>query len=161
MKFGVYTLVIENYMKRIPEVIFDFGWGMGYILLPPRHPLYGKPYDEIDIRIHGGLTYGGKFTNNNFLEWIKGRKIFGDVTRDNYENFNNYWIIGFDTSHYGDTLDSCSLSYVMYETTNLLNQCLDDSIERMKEYKSIYFRKDKLKEINASVLAMSSKHYDA
>ena len=149
MKLGVYTLIIENHMKRIPNFHFDFGWGNGYVLLPINHPLYGKGYDDIDIEIHGGLTFGQSFDSTRFLEWIENRQIFGDVTKENHIKFNNYWMIGFDTNHYGDDLESCSLEFVKYETAFLLDRCLDDSIEKMKEYKAIYLRKDKLKIIKA------------
>ena len=62
-------------------------------------------------------------------------------------------MIGFDTNHSGDNLESCSKNYVMNEVNELLKQCLDDKIEGVKKYKSVYERKDKLKKINASVLA--------
>ena len=158
MKFGVYTLVIENHMVRLPGFgMFDFGWGMGYVLLPTNHPFYGVDCDDIEMRVHGGLTFGQSFNTSTFLEWIKGRQILGDVTKENYDFFNNYWMIGFDTNHYDDNSQDCSKEFVIDETNSLLDKCLDDSIEKMKEYKSIYFRKDKLKKIDASVLALSSK----
>ena len=71
--------------------------------------------------------------------------------------FKNYWIIGFDTGHSGDDLNTCSFDFVLNETESMRDQCLDDSIEKMKKYKSVYLRKDKLKKIDASVLALSSK----
>jgi hypothetical protein len=58
-------------------------------------------------------------------------------------------MIGFDTAHHGDDLNICSKSYVANEVYELLEQCLDDNIEGMKKYKSVYLRKDKLKRINA------------
>lgn len=30
----------------------------GYVGVPPHHPWYGKDYDSIEARVHGGLTYG-------------------------------------------------------------------------------------------------------
>ena len=35
------------------------GHRCGYIAIPKGHKLYGKDYDEIDISVHGGLTYAG------------------------------------------------------------------------------------------------------
>jgi len=145
MKIEIYTLVIESFMKRIPGYHLDFGWGNGYILLPYNHPLYGIPYDDIDIYAHGGLTFSDKFSDTNFLEWIKGREIDGDVTKENFEKFFNYWMIGFDTNHLNDNLIDCSKYYVMSECESLIDQCLDDNIEGMKKYKTFYLRKDKLK----------------
>ena len=158
MKFGVYTLVIENFLKKtIFDYKFDYGWGNGYVLLPHNHPFYGIDYDDINVNVHGGLTYGKKFESEHFLEWVEGREIDGDVTIENYKKFNGYWIIGFDTNHFGDNENNCTKNYVMNETNHLMNKCLDKNIKGMNRYLSIYFRKDKLIKINASVLALSSK----
>jgi hypothetical protein len=29
----------------------------GYAAVPPGHPLHGKPYQDVDLEAHGGLTY--------------------------------------------------------------------------------------------------------
>lgn len=148
MKFGCYTLVIENHMKRFPGFYFDFGWGNGYVLLPYNHPFYNVHYDDINVNIHGGLTYSSQFEPDNFLKWTNNLKIDGDVTLDNFRKFENYWMIGFDTGHSGDSMDSCPKYYVMNEVLNLLCQCIDDKVKGMDKYKLSYSRKDKLKKIN-------------
>lgn len=148
MKFGVHTLVLENHMKRIPGFQFQFGWGNGYVLLPHNHPLYGVNYNDIPVNIHGGLTFGEYFNSKDFLRWTKDRKVLGDVTLDNYKKFDNYWIIGFDTNHFGDDSTTCSETYVLSETQNLLDQCLSMDIDGMEKYLTVYLRKDKLKRIN-------------
>jgi len=162
MKFGLYTLLIESQLRvRLPGFgKFDFGWGNGYVLIPHNHPFYGVNYNDIydlgrkysiglddSIDVHGGLTFSEYFDVNRFLEWIKDLEIDGDVTKENYEKFNNYWMIGFDTGHFGDSMETCPKFYVFSETNNLLEQCLSDSIDGMKKYKSFYERKDKLKKI--------------
>jgi hypothetical protein len=153
MKFGLYTLLIENHMRKQMVGVpfhFEFGWGNGYVLLPHNHPLYGKNYNDIDVvDIHGGLTFSESFDIKRFPEWIADLEIDGDVTRENYEKFNNYWMIGFDTAHHGDDLNICPKSYVANEAYELLEQCLNDNIEGIKKYKSVYLRKDKLKRIDA------------
>lgn len=149
MKFGVYTLVLENHLKRLPNFHFEFGWGNGYILLPYNHPLYGIHYNDIQVNIHGGLTFSENFNSDNFLRWTKNRKILGDVTLENYKKFDNYWIIGFDTNHSGDDLITCSENYVLSETQNLLEQCLSMDIDGMEKYLTVYLRKDKLNKINS------------
>lgn len=154
MKFGLHILLIESHLRvRLPGFgKFDFGWGNGYVLLPYNHPFYGVHYDDIDANVHGGLTFSDYFDVERFPEWVKNREIGGDITMENYKNFDKYWMIGFDTAHSGDGLDTCPKSYVMSEATDLLEQCLSDSINGIKKYKSVYLRKDKLKKINASVL---------
>ena len=57
-----------------------------YIRIPKNHKYYKKDYDEIDLYVHGGLTY-----SDNHL-WIgENEKIDG-------------WFIGWDYGHYGDYL---------------------------------------------------------
>jgi hypothetical protein len=148
MKFGIATLIIESSMKRLSlDSFFEFGWGNGYILLPQNHPFYGKDYDSVPISVHGGVTFGQVFDSDSFKEWIEKREFFGDINFDNYQKFNNYWILGFDTGHCGDNPIYCSKDYVENETNSMLEQCLNDDIEGMKKYKTIYLRKNKLKTI--------------
>jgi hypothetical protein len=151
MKYGIYTLIIENHFKRIPGYSFDFGWGCGYVLIPEGHPFYGVNYDEINdypnISVHGGLTYGSIFESKYFTSLFKDREVGGDVTLDNYEMFNNYWMIGFDTNHSGDSLSRCPKYYVLNEAHSLLEQCLCDDIDNIKKYKNKIDRRNKLNRI--------------
>lgn len=32
----------------------------GYAAVAPGHPFYGKDYDDVDVSVHGGLTYGAR-----------------------------------------------------------------------------------------------------
>jgi hypothetical protein len=62
----------------------SMGHRCGYIGIPKGHSVYGKDYDEIDIDVHGGLTYAGD---------------------DNYPVESDLWWIGFDCAHSGDGKD--------------------------------------------------------
>jgi hypothetical protein len=64
------------------------GHRCGYIAIPKGNELYGKDYDEINIDIHGGLTYA-EYSENDY-----------PVKTDE----NLYWI-GFDCAHCGDAKD--------------------------------------------------------
>ena len=61
---------------------------VAYIKIPKEHKLYEKDYDEIykdiNIEVHGGLTYSA-----NHLWISEKQKIDG-------------WFIGWDYAHYGD-----------------------------------------------------------
>jgi hypothetical protein len=35
------------------------GHWCGYVGVSPSHPLQGKHYDDLDVEVHGGLTYAG------------------------------------------------------------------------------------------------------
>lgn len=54
-----------------------------YIKIPKTHKYYGIDYNDLDINVHGGLTYSKNKLIINFKE-LKG------------------WFIGWDYAHYGD-----------------------------------------------------------
>ena len=81
--------------------IIDTGWGRGYIGLPYWHPYYKIHYDDISVNVHGGLT---------FSDWDEDEDL---------------WVIGFDTSHYGDNKKQQDYNYVLNQCYYLLNQCLE------------------------------------
>lgn len=43
-------------MNRNPRL----GFWCAYVGVPPEHPFHGKPYDDVDVDFHGGLTYADK-----------------------------------------------------------------------------------------------------
>lgn len=94
------------------------GWGNGYVIIPKEHALHGKHYDEINdyINVHGGLTFSDPASD-----------LLGDWEEVD-ENDIEGWIIGFDTAHYGDTLEYWTKERVEEETKNLLKQIEDFKI---------------------------------
>ena len=70
---------------RCVVVFASMGHRCGYVGLPKEHICEGKDYDEIDVSVHGGLTYAGQ-----------GNKYPVDDNRS--------WI-GFDCAHYRDAKD--------------------------------------------------------
>lgn len=58
------------------------GYYCGYVGVSQFHPFYGKHYDELDIDVHGGLSYSGMM------------------------KFSEYWLFGFDCAHLGDEIKS-------------------------------------------------------
>ena len=110
-------IVREN--TWINRGVVNAGWGNGYVLISEEHPLYGKGYDEIhelmpELSVHGGLTFAddSERLKENWTELAK--ELHGDNKK--------YWIVGFDTVHYGDNLINCSREYVLKETENLAKQ---------------------------------------
>lgn len=63
-----------------------------YVEIPKISKFYRKHYDDIDILVHGGLTY-----SNEELR-------IGDNTK-----MTNSWFIGWDYAHYNDYLGSNAL----------------------------------------------------
>jgi hypothetical protein len=72
------------------------GWGNGYVDLPKTHPMYGVQYDDINVDVHGGLTYS--------------------------EEVNGMWRVGFDTAHAGDNYNNWNKQKVYKETKYLAEQ---------------------------------------
>jgi hypothetical protein len=62
----------------------------GYVAVPPDHPWYEKPYDEINgVDVHGGLTYADHCHGNVCHVPAPGEP-------------DNVWWLGFDHAHAGD-----------------------------------------------------------
>jgi hypothetical protein len=57
----------------------------GYVRVPPGHPAYGKDYNDLDVDVHGGLTFAA-------LEPCT-----------EHEDGQGYWL-GFDCAHSGDDM---------------------------------------------------------
>lgn len=100
-------ILIEN--NR--DSIIDRGWGNGYVLIPKHHPYWGKHYEDIPVTVHGGLTFGAHITNEK-LDW------FDELTKEDI----GYYMVGFDTAHYGDDTYTCPKEYVIKETQSLHDQ---------------------------------------
>lgn len=76
---------IHNGLPWVTRLDEGFGHRCGYVGLPQGHPSYGKRYEDIDVEVHGGLTFSG---------WdVEG------FTAD------QLWWVGFDCLHAGDAPD--------------------------------------------------------
>ena len=72
--FGLSCAVVMGWMHRC-----------GYVRVPPSHPAFGKTYDELDVSVHGGLT-------------------FSEIEPcTEHEDGQGYWV-GFDCGHAGDAI---------------------------------------------------------
>lgn len=56
----------------------------GYVRVPPGHPMHGKDCDDVDVQVHGGLT-------------------FSEEEPCAHEDGIGHWF-GFDCAHFGDQL---------------------------------------------------------
>lgn len=112
--------------RRVTEV----GWGNGYVLIPPEHPLFGLGYDHPAIyalSVHGGITYAECLTVSHFL-----------ITKGYVsENYLGYWVLGFDTAHYGDYLGNWTKEAVEKETAKLEAQLKSYQVSLSNEDNSV------------------------
>jgi hypothetical protein len=75
------VLWLEN-LTPCFAIRYIFGTFNGYVGVNKKHPLYCTHYDEVDITVHGGLTYAGPNPGA------------GEVP--------DHWWFGFDCNHYND-----------------------------------------------------------
>lgn len=97
---GIITFTIENtWMPQHP--LITHGWGNGYIGVPEGHPLFGRDYEELNdtTTIHYGFTFGE-------IGEIDGKE---------------YHVFGFDTCHYGDTMNKWPELAVVQEIESVVN----------------------------------------
>lgn len=99
--------VVIREITWMPSLV-HCGWGNGYVLIPEGHELHGVDYNEIDVDVHGGLTFSELVTEEMAERW----GIFSpeDI---------GMWCIGFDTAHYGDTKENWSKEAVQKEAEML------------------------------------------
>ena len=99
------------------------------------------------IPAHGGITLSEPISSGeNLLEWIRRspsvhycdemKKVIEDK---GFDFFTNYWVMGFDTGHYGDG-DHCDQDYVWQETISLYEKC-----RAMSRYEKLKKINDKIK----------------
>jgi hypothetical protein len=108
----------------------------GYVGVGPDHPLYKKHYNDVDLRVHGGLTFSNSCQpTNDESRGVCHVPAPGES--------NDIWWLGFDCSHYydygpgqletgspyADLLPSTAvyrtLSYVQRECAQLANQLVN------------------------------------
>lgn len=110
-----------NHLKAIP--FSERGWGNGYVIIPEDHPMHGKHYDDIDVDVHGGLTFDGLVDMNGMIicDTFSGDKSvmhWDEVTKEDAGG----WIVGFDTAHYGDSISRWPQEAVQKEADDLKEQ---------------------------------------
>ena len=67
------------------------GHWCGYVGVPPGHPAHGESYDDVDVMVHGGIT---------FAEECDGDPEQGICHPS--DDGDHVWWVGFDCMHAGD-----------------------------------------------------------
>lgn len=98
------TFVVKtDFLPSVPH-----GWGNGYVIIPPGHPAHGKDYDDINVDVHGGLTFAVS-TDEEWTHFPEGTP-------------KDHWCVGFDTGHSWDTIEKWPKEAVEAETQRLKEQ---------------------------------------
>jgi hypothetical protein len=72
-----------------------FGAWCGYVGVPPGHPLHGADYLDVDVDVHGGLTFAGSCRDDAPEE--------SGICHVPFEGRPAHvWWLGFDCSHCDD-----------------------------------------------------------
>lgn len=101
-----------------PEfMLLQSGYANGYVAIPPSHSDYRKNLmDNETIIVHGGVTFCESFmTCKKKFKSIEFIEKHSEITSD-------WLVIGFDTCHCYDSLDSCPKQYVIEQTLSLKSQ---------------------------------------
>ena len=94
--------------------VWGSGWGNGYVCVNKRHSESLVPWDGLDVDIHGGITLNSMLKDMN-ASW-KSKVVW----LDNPPSDEKDWVVfGFDTAHFGDTLENWSREAVIKETKRL------------------------------------------
>lgn len=113
---------LDCIMQRVESM----GHWCGYVAVPPGHPLHGKDYWDLDINVHGGLTYAAGCNDKICHEPKPGEP-------------DNVWWFGFDCAHCDDLSPYMArfrihgavyrdINYVRRETKDLAEQLADHAL---------------------------------
>lgn len=126
-------------MEVIPFILFypRLGRTNGYVAIPPTNEYYR--YDYMDSKlpsldVHGGITFSeaAVYKDKTYMsnlrirpEYVSKRLIQFEgceYLTGNHEVPDNWWVIGFDTNHAGDSPMVWTKEAVSAETMRLAGQ---------------------------------------
>ena len=107
---------LYHFIRKIDWVYSrEHGYGNGYVCIPSNHPLYGIKWNDkktLSLNVHGGITFSKSANRIDFIPKDIKEKIEG----------KNYWVLGFDTVHFGDNQEKWTEKAVKKETLYLKYQ---------------------------------------
>lgn len=119
MKLIAFINTIANHAIRNDNAFMTAGYANGYVAIPPSHPYFAVDCCEIPVDVHGGLSFGEIYLEDGLHDnWFNTVEWLGE------DSFVPYgWrILGFDTLHYGDNLDTWPKERCIKETLMLKYQ---------------------------------------
>ena len=99
---------VQYAYSHLWTVVWRGNW---YVLIPEWHPYYWARWYDIDIDVHGGLTYWELVTEEKLNEF--DALMHEDIGKR---------IIWFDTCHWWDNPKNCPRSFVESECRRLIEQ---------------------------------------
>lgn len=104
------------------------GFLCGYVGIPAKHPYFGRDHDDVDVSVHGGMTFGNYY--------CPGQKDDPVIRSVDCSEDSRIWWIGFDCAHCDDYIPSSlrkwkgtyrNFNYVLGEVTKLARQLKERS----------------------------------
>lgn len=96
--------------EDVKHLIAPRGTHNGYVIVSNNHKWFPLDYDDVDVDVHGGLTY-------------KGNSMLG-AFEDEVTFLMPVTCFGFDTAHYDDNPERWNFDNTLAETLNLVDQFL-------------------------------------
>lgn len=96
----------------------------GYVAIPPGHKYHGKSYQDIEVEVHGGLTYA--------------HECQGEICHVPKPGQNdNVWWVGFDCAHSWDLIPGMwkmrQPGGILHETTKLFPEVKSEEFETYRD----------------------------
>jgi hypothetical protein len=96
---GLPCLVLRN---------LDFGTLCGYVGVHATHPWHGEPYGDVEVDVHGGLTFAGLYDDTG-VTWRSPETALlpartGRLHAKPDASYVGHWFVGFDCGHAGDLM---------------------------------------------------------
>lgn len=82
----------------------SMGFWCGYVGVPELHPSFGKSYDDVEVEVHGGLTFADVCMEGSNAE--RGVCHVAEPGRPEH-----VWWLGFDTGHAWDLAPAYEMRY--------------------------------------------------
>ena len=97
----------------------------GYVGLPSTHSAFKAEYWDVNVDVHGGLTYSNHCA--------------GDICHLHDGNEDETWWLGFDCNHMGDLspLSFTSLNRGKYRTQQYVIKEVEELAQSLKNYKHV------------------------
>ena len=98
--------------SRVTEdILIEKGWGNGYVAVHPSHPLHLGDITQEKVSLVQSLDVNGGITYNDYGDGVHAPL--------------DWWVFGFDTAHFGNTIEQWPKEAVEAETKRLFSQLLD------------------------------------
>lgn len=120
-------LIVRNHMGAL----------CGYVGVPPEHPFFNAPYDDVPVDVHGGLTFAGECDPSEGADKICHVAAPGRA--------EVYWL-GFDCGHFSDLVPA------------MLHDAAPPHPRYGPHYRNLAFVVSEIEDLAEQLAALASEH---